>query len=290
MRISDTQLYMQNLRHLTLSRQRNSATQERIASGRQVSKPSDKPTAYHHLEGLKHRQSALDDYDRNASAALRRFQTVESSLQQMFDSVVRARELVTQGSNGTIEAENREQIAAEMSELREHFQQLAATRSNGQYVFSGTGTDRPPLDAAGNYQGGGLGHKVDVGDSAQVELAIDGAALFTGDVDVMATLDGIISDLQNNDTTALSARLDELDQMEDQILSTRTEVGARITRVRVAEDLTSDLRLQMAQEDRDIGDIDYAAQISNLTQQEQTLQAAVSMVGRSLQASLLDVI
>lgn len=181
-------------------------------------------------------------------------------------------------------------MIAEIRELQEQFEALSATRYDGQYVFSGTRSDTPPLDNNGDYQGGGPGTVVEVGDNTQVDLAIDGSAIFDDNVNVMQVFSDLITNLQNNDTVALGNSLDEITSAEEQVIIGRTEIGARLSRVQVAEQLSQDIKVVLASEEQDAGDTDVATAISELMTQERSLQAAVQIAGRSLQPSLLDIL
>ncbi|MEO1267185.1 MAG: flagellar hook-associated protein FlgL [Myxococcota bacterium] len=290
MRISDRQWYGQHVKRIQDNRQQVAKYQEQLATGRSINRPSDGPTDYSRLEHIRYRLTELDTLDRNADAARRKLQTAETTMDEMFNVLIRARESVVSGLNSTFNASDREDIAQELQVMRDHFMQLSQVQVDDQYVFSGTASDTPPLDDTGAYQGAGTGTRVVIGEGAELELGIDGSRIFTQDVNIVQVLDGIIADLNADDTDALQARIDQLGQAENQLLKGQTDLGARLRRVEVTSELTEDIRIQLSGESQQIGDADLAAVVSELVAQEQSLQAAVQVAGRTLTPSLLDVI
>jgi len=290
MRISDRQWYGQQSQRIQDKRLEMSKLQEQLASGKAVNRPSDDPTAFNRLESLRHRLSGLDTFDANSEVARRKLQTAETSMDEIFNVLGRTRELTLMGMNSTVSATNRQDIAQELGVLRDHFVQLSNTRFDNQYVFSGTATDTPPLDDTGNYQGGGAGSLVAIGDGAQVDLALNGGEIFNRDINTLTMLDDIISDLENNDLDSLNTRLSEIDLSEAQLSQSRSRIGAKMRRVEITTEVTADIRAQLSLESSKIGDADIASVISDLVAQEQSLQAAVKIAGRTMTPSLLDIL
>jgi flagellar hook-associated protein 3 FlgL len=283
-------MYTRHLGRIASGKQRVAQSQDKIATGRRVNRPSDDPAVFARVNRLRHRLVGLEAFNANAAAGSRWLGSAETALDGMGSLLSRARELVTQGLNGTLSATNRETIALEVGVLRDQMAQLAETSVNGQYVFSGTRTDQTPLDTSGNYVGGqGAGMLVEIGESMTVELAVDGKRLLDGDVNIMKVLDDVVANLNSNDVTALGLRIEQLGPAEDQVLHARAGLGARMSRIDVASELTSGLKLQLQQEDSQVGDTDMAQTISDLMAQEASLSAAVQMAGRALQPSLMDV-
>ncbi|MBH23246.1 MAG: flagellar hook-associated protein 3 [Myxococcales bacterium] len=290
MRISDRQWFGQHTQRIQENRQHVARLQEKLASGQEVNRPSDDPAAYSRLENIRGHLAELDTLDRNADAALRKLNTAEATMDDMFNVMIRARESVVSALNHTYNASDRADIAEEMKVMRDHFVQLSEVQVDDQYIFSGTASDAPPLDDTGAYQGAGAGNRVAIGEGAELEMAIDGSRLFDRDVNIVQMLDGIIADLESDDVDSLQGRIGDIGLAENQLLKAQTDLGARLRRVEVTTELTEDIRIQLSQESQDVGDADLAAVVSELLAQEQSLQAAVQVAGRTMTPSLLDVI
>ncbi len=289
-RVTDRQILTQHTARIGRTRAEQSRLQEQIASGKRVQRPSDDPQSYSHLERLSHRLAQLEGAGQTAAASRTRLETADKALDNMHNTLSRVRELTIQGLNSSYNTNDRQDIAAELRQLSDHFGALTATRIDGEYVFSGTKTDTPPLADDGTYQGGGPGTVVEIGDNTRVDVAVIGDELFDGDVNIVQLLSELAEQMETEDLDALGDNLANLDAAEEQLIVGRTSVGARISRIDVAETLTEDIRLGILKEQQDVGDTDVASAISELLVQERSLQAAVQVAGRSIQPSLLDIL
>ena len=104
-----------------------------------------------------------------------------------------------------------------------------------------------------------------------------------GTQDMFSTLDGIVTALQKgagSDATraqlnsSLNGSLQQIDQAADQLLTVRSQVGARLSMLDDADGTRraqlTDLEVAAGQ----LGDLDYAAAVSKMSQQTVALQAA----------------
>ena len=80
MRISTSQLFQQSVEAM-LERQRElSQTELQVASGKRTQRPSDDPSAAVRILDLNEAQKRLDQYQRNADAAIARLDQEETAL------------------------------------------------------------------------------------------------------------------------------------------------------------------------------------------------------------------
>ncbi len=289
-RIADKQLMGKHLTRLNQARSAHSRSLEQAATGKKVLRPSDDPAAFGHLERLKRRLAALEETGPGRTNARSRFQAAEAALGQANDQIFRLRELAVMASNDAFSAENRAALASEVDVLGEQLGQLAATKFGDAFLFGGTRTDQPPFDENGRYQGGGGGSMVALGAGHKVDLAIEGGAIFDGNQSAGAIVDDLVTALENDDTEAIAATLDRIDELEDQITQGRAEIGVKLTRVDLADAMVDELDFQLQKEERDVSDADLASVLAQLTEQERALEVAIEVTGRSMQRSLLDVL
>ncbi len=290
MRVTDQQMFAQQIQRIGRVREKQAGLQEQIASGQRVVRPSDDPGAFGRLARLETRQSALESFAQNAGVARSQLNLADDALLNVSDALSRVRELAVQGSNDTYNASDRQDIAQELRGLRDHVMSLSNTQYDGQYIFSGTRTDRPPLAQDGAYQGGGGGTVVKVGESAKVDIAMEGGAIFDADVNTIGTIDAIITSLEGNDPSALGDLFSDLDTAQQQVVRAQTSIGARLGRVEVAEQMRDEVLIHLQDESRDLGESDVADVVSKLVAQERALQAAVQMSQRAQQPGLLSIL
>jgi len=132
-------------------------TQEQVASGKRITRPSDDPIGSVRALELGRALQKTDQYDRNANIAQNRLQTQESTLDEVGNILQRVRELTVQGANGSQGDDSRKFIANELRELREAMVDLANTKdSSDNFIFAGyQGSTQPfsPTSGGVEYNG-----------------------------------------------------------------------------------------------------------------------------------------
>ncbi len=123
-----------------------SDSQRQVSTGKRILTPSDDPVGIALALGLRRDQKAGEAWGRNIDDSLTWMNTTDRALDQALDVVQRARELAVQGGNGTLSAESRALIAAEVDSLKSQFVEIGNSSLGGRYIFGGTATDTPPFD------------------------------------------------------------------------------------------------------------------------------------------------
>jgi len=86
-----------------------------------------------------------------------------------------------QAANSTLNQDNYESLAVELNGLKEHMRNLANTKVNGIYLFSGTNTNIKPIDENGNYHGNDKELTTIISKNVKNPFSIDGKTLFLGE-------------------------------------------------------------------------------------------------------------
>jgi len=141
-------LSQNSLRQLSTSYGKLGKLQEQLATGKKISRPSDDPVVA--MKGMYYRTNLteLEQYKRNLSESYAWMENSEAALDHVQSVMHRARELMVQGSNGTLSPEDRQSIAKEIEQLKEDFVQVSNTQVAGRYIFNGTAIDRPRITDA----------------------------------------------------------------------------------------------------------------------------------------------
>lgn len=119
-------------------------TQEQVATGRRILRPSDDPIGSARSLSLTRR---IANIERQADAVISGRGTVESAssiLTEGSSLLSDARELMLQGMNGTLSQGDREAIATELEVIRAELVDIANHKVGDRYLFGGTLTDTPP--------------------------------------------------------------------------------------------------------------------------------------------------
>jgi len=120
-------------------------SQERVATGRRINHPSDDPSGAYRVMGLKAVQARNDQYERNLSSVTSRLNVSENVLGQAQEVLYRSLELAIQSANGSLDSDQRQVIATEVTQQLDEVKRLANSELGGRYLFGGYQTDQPPF-------------------------------------------------------------------------------------------------------------------------------------------------
>ncbi len=99
-----------------------------------------------------------------------------------FDTTLRDfKTKLLQAANSTMNSDNYQALATELNGLKEHMINLANTKVNGIYLFSGTNTNIKPIDDNGEYHGNNKELTTTISKSVKNPYSIDGKSLFLGE-------------------------------------------------------------------------------------------------------------
>src|SRR5690554_6470932 len=182
-RISSQQIFSGGINRLQDLNVNLNQTQEQVSTGKRVNRPSDDPVAAARILKLDQEVGRIETYQRNVGLAENRLQLEESTLSSMIDIVQRVRELTVQAGNGSLSANDRQSISAE---LKQRLQQLAAQAntqdSAGSYIFSGFQGESPAFAQNINgdwvYQGDEGQRFLEIDDGVNVAISDHGKDLF----------------------------------------------------------------------------------------------------------------
>jgi flagellar hook-associated protein 3 FlgL len=275
-----------------------SKTQEKLASGKEITKPSDDPYATSRALALSNSLGGIQQYQRNVSEATSWTQVTDTALSSINDAAQRARELLVQAGNDTYSSTDRTAVANEIDQLIESMKGDANAQVAGRYVFSGTKTDTAPYKVGGpdGYQGDSGTIYSQIGPGVSVQLNTLGSAVLgsgvSGDGGLIGVLRGISADLRAGTATAGDALrttdLRALDASMDNLSQARAVVGATSNRLSSASSRLSDLEQSTRSLLSDTQDADMAQTMIDFSMQQSVYQSALHAGARIVQASLLD--
>ncbi|MDX1480352.1 MAG: flagellar hook-associated protein FlgL [Woeseiaceae bacterium] len=216
MRISTLSTFLQGVRAMQRVQSLVAETQQQVASGRRILKPSDDPTGASNAVTIRESLSRIEQFDRNSTTAQRRLEYEESALGAVTEALQRVRELTLQANNATETQASRGQIAVEIREMLADLVQTANRKDgNGRYLFAGGRDDVAPVStSAGNYvyNGDQTRRLIRIGESRQIFDGDTGADVFfnirsgNGDyrvgVDAANTGSGVVAESSVTDPAA----------------------------------------------------------------------------------------
>jgi flagellar hook-associated protein 3 FlgL len=297
MRITQSMLASNSLRHLSNSYLKMGKYQDQLSTGKKITKPSDDPVVA--MKGMFYRSdlTSVDQYKRNTSELHLWMDNSEAGLEQANSALQRIRELVVQGKNGTLSPEDRKAISAEVEQLKQDLVKTANTQVAGRYLFHGTDVLNPPvadgdppvvaanitdsaqLKVIDNYQ-------VEVSNGVYLKANVNPGNVFSQDL--FTTLTDIQKSLANNTPSDLDSLLGDLDNKMSIMSSERSELGARSNRLDMVENRIDQQEVLANQVLSDNEDADIEKVIMDMTTQESVHRAALSVGSRIIQPTLMD--
>lgn len=260
------------LNSLQTIRRRMEELEQQASTGVKISAPGDDPVTAQQILHMKSLMAAGDQYSRNISNGISWLSMTEAAMDEMGNVLIRAKELTVQMANATSDAKARESGMNEIIQLRNQLIQLGNTQLNGRYVFGGFKNDTPPFDAAGAFNGTDDSITIEIDRGAFVPINYSGGNLLRGGTppgstgtDIIGTFDNLITALSANDQAGVQAELPNLESALSQVLSNRTDLGARMNRLESQKNVIEEMKFSLTKVLSDKQDVDFMQVISDLT-------------------------
>lgn len=297
MRITDSMRRDTILSDLETASQRLSQTQEQLASGYRINKPSDDPYATGQAISLQSDLAATKQYQSNVAEGNAWLSVTDTSLSQINNALQRARELAVQGASDSGGAVARQAAAQEINQLIDTVKQSADAAYEGRYVLGGTATGSPPYAVGGSDAYGGDSGTVarEIGPGVSVQVNVLGSSLLGsggGDGKLLDVLRGILQHLTSGTTADANALrttdLKGLDASLNTLTGLQATVGATTNRLDSATSRLSDTAISTTKLLANVEDADMAQTMTTYTTQQAALQAALQAGANILQSSLMN--
>jgi flagellar hook-associated protein 3 FlgL len=264
--------------------------QQRLSSGKQVSRPSDSPGGAVMAMQYRSDLASLKQYTRNADDGLGWLGTADNALTDAVTQVARVNELVltgmSGGSYGTPGA--REAIATEVDSIRESMVGVGNTTYLDRPVFGGTTSGSIAFQSDGTYVGDSGSVLRTAGGNTTVRVDSSADAVFgTGDQQLFTVLSQISADLRTN-PSGLQTDFDNLALASTALQSGLSSVGARYNQLQQMQTAASSRAFDLTSQLSDVEDIDLPKTITELQLQQTAYQAALAATAKVVQPSLVD--
>ena len=236
-------------RQLTATSSAASKSMEKLSSGYRINRAADDAAGLAISEKMRGQIGGLAQAQRNAQDGISLVQTAEGALTEVHSMLQRIRDLKVQSLNDTLAPEDKDAIAAEVSQLGDEISKIGSnTAFNGTQLLNGTGT--LTFQVGANDGETVSASKVDLAGGSAVSLVIgasDAAALSSlavSDIDAaitdVSTARGSFGAVQNR----LEHRLNNLATYQENL----TASESRIRDVDMASEMTTFTKLNILQQ------------------------------------------
>lgn len=180
MRVTDKIVHNQILSNIQKNRSELANLQNQAATGKKLATPSDDPTGATKVLTNRIEEKNLAQFEKNIFFAKSFLETTESTLAQLGEALIRAKELTLQAASDTVGGPQREMIGSEISQIKSTVLEMSNRRLGERYLFGGFKTQTPPFNADGEYQGDDGDIKVQNQKGSYVTLNLTGNRVFIG--------------------------------------------------------------------------------------------------------------
>lgn len=125
-------------------------SQEQLATGKGMNRPSDKPENMSRLLSIKSSLSYLEQYDRNLDDGLSYLNLNDSSMQVMGDILQQASQMAIQGANATYTSEDLACLGEQVDKMIDQVKDLANSSIGDRYIYAGTKNNAAPFTRVGD--------------------------------------------------------------------------------------------------------------------------------------------
>lgn len=268
--------------------------QEQIASGSLINRPSDDPITTRQLLDMDSKLDSGEQYLSNITKGNLSLSMTDTALQGMADIIAQAKQTTSTITSGSSDQTVRENAASQLEELKKQLVDLGNTQLGDQYIFAGFKNSTPPFSTADNaYSGTSDELTIEIDRNSPAGITIAGDALLKGTgsyggVDMLETLDNLITAIRDNIPADIQDNAKLLDSSSNQINNARSDVAGRMIRFKSAETMITRNQATLQGLISDTMGVDYIEAATQLNQQQAAFEAALSATAKITQLSLMD--
>lgn len=281
--------------------------QQQMTSGKLFSKPSDDPSKVVKSMQLYTEISSNEQYNSNIDDTINWLDTTDTALGQQSKILQRVRQLMVSAGNGSYSTDELQSVKDEVNQLAAQFSQVTNTSFDGKYIFGGTDVDIKPTTVTTDAVTGNtsiaytsadttnLGSKLktEISQGVYVDYTVSATDVMqygTGAGQNIQTLfSNIISHLDANDTTSVTGTdLTSMDDAINNILTVRSQVGAKQNRMETAQTQNTDQNTNLTEILSKNEDIDITEKTMEYATMQTVYTASLQTSAQVLQKSLLD--
>ncbi len=310
MRVTDSSTYRTLMQSMNRNSGRLQAAQIAAATGKKLQKASDNPAGVGPVLVARGQLQTAGLFLKNSAAAQDRLKAQDTELAQADNLLVRAIELTIAAGNGSYGRSEREAMANEIRDIKVEMLGGANGQMNGRYFYGGFQDRTPPFSVNPDYDpvldprpvlynGDNGAVQLEIAPDEKMTVNFTGNAVFLGDedgdglvdagrVDLFAVLTSLEEAMRANDQAGVTALVDDLYAAQEQIGVYQGKTGSALGRLDRSIEQMREIQVDLEEIISRYQDVDLVEAITDMTRQEQALQAAMGVTGRIAKLSILD--
>lgn len=297
-RTPNTMNHRQALLDLQQTKARLADNQQRITTGKRITRPAEDPSGSALIMDFENSMQANEQFVRSADSALGLLRSSEDAVAATINSNIRLQEMAAQGLGAT--AAQQAALVPELDGLRTILLSFANTQSQGKYLFAGTLTQTkpftdtaPPLGPV-TYAGNSSAISLDVNVGTSVATNVPGNSAFFGAggqgsaTDIFQAITDLRNGLTTNNSALIQTAATNLQGILDNLNQVQAELGGRQAGLMDLKDTLSGMNLTLASLKGVKEDTDYAKAAVEFSNDQTVQSASLSVMAKINQRSLFD--
>jgi len=275
--------------------------QNKVSSGKRISRPSDDVPGTGRSMMLRTALSSIEQYNRNLDVAKNQLSVTSSALDSAVKALQDVRNLAVSAVNATTTPAARASIAIQLDRLSSQLAGIANTQLAGRYIFSGSKSDTATVAAQSgqpnpySYQGDSNQFVIEVGPGVSITANVTGDMVFNfgsaavpGTSDVFTMIESLKQKVLSGDADAVSSSIAEIDANLNNVIAIESQVGGRVARLDSNEEALQNSKLAFSDLLSKTEDADLAEAIIELQTRQNVYQAALLVASKISNVSLVD--
>ena len=278
--------------------QRLQTAQTQLTTGLKINNVSDAPSEIAGLWQLRSENDQVQQIDTNLGQVATEVNTGQTALQSAVTLVEQALTYGAQGASDTSSTTTRQDLANEMGTILQQLVSTANTTVQGRYIFSGDSDQTTPYSIdltqgspVSAYQGSASTRQIQGPDGTSFQVALTAQQIFdssNAQTNVFTSITSLMQGLTNNNDTAINAAMSDVQSADTYLNQQLAFYGTVQDRVAGALTFGQNYSTQLQTQLSGVQDADETAAITNMTQAQTQLQAALQSRAQIPKTTLFD--
>ena len=273
-------------------------TYEQITSGKKFTSIGENPSDGTKIMKYNKQLDQLDDWSKNIETAKDELNQSYDTLGLIQENMQRINELAIQAANSYNSQDSMQAIRDEVEQRTRAIAQLANTKYQDKYIFSGSNTDTIPYSLdddlnvtySGTSQDGNWERNIEISEGVTMPLNINGQEIF-GDENggIFATLKQLNDALADPDMDiqAISDCITPIQNGIKDITSAQAVMTSRVQRLDATSSINDNVSLGLTEMKSNLQDTDLAEAATQLMMYQTALQASLQAGATIMQQATL---
>ena len=289
------------VRYLTAQNEALYERQTIIASQKRINRPSDDPIGIGKVLDYRQTLSSIEQYETNIQSGQERLEITEITLDLVDELLKGVSAIAMTEAGGT--TESRQLTVEQVKNLFDQVLDLANSKLNGDYMFSGYQTRTAPFSRdetlattfdqfTVTYNGDDGDARFIVAQNTEITIDADGRPLFhnaaAGGINIFDAMRDLIVALEADDTAAISAQADLIDHGRKQINNIRAANSPILYQLMTSENHWQNYKPKIQELLAKEEEVDVTQAVVELQSIELAYQTTLATTARVTQQGLID--